>query len=83
MNSEVKELGEEKLDVARRSYYQRRSDEVALKIHKAKLMHNLTDKELAQKIGMSYSNFSKKKSDPGGFRESQIWAIDKLIEEVT
>lgn len=69
--------------MAKRSYYQRKSDEVSDTIHRAKRLHNLTDQALAKKIGMSYSDFSKKKNEPGRLRAEQIWAIEKLAEEVS
>lgn len=61
-----------------KSYYQRREDELKLLISEAKIKNNLTDKELAKKIGMPYSTFGKQKLHPGLMRMDFVWLIEQL-----
>lgn len=67
----------------KKSYYQKREEGLLLTISKAKIQNNLTDRELAKKIGMNYGTFRNKKMRPGSFDADQVWAIEKLAEEVT
>ncbi len=69
--------------MAKKSYYQRRAEGLLLTISKAKIQNGLTDAELAKKIGMPCGTFRNKKMDPGSFRAEQVWAIEKLAEEVS
>lgn len=69
-----------------KSYYQRREDEVKILIAKAKVRNNLTDAQLAKKIGMPHSTFGKQKLHPGTMRLEYVWAIEKMAggrEEAT
>lgn len=61
-----------------KSYYQRREDEVKILIAKAKVRNNLTDAQLAKKIGMPHSTFGKQKLHPGRMRLDFLWAIEKM-----
>lgn len=62
----------------KKSYYQRRSDDVKILIHEAKVKNNLTDEMLAKKIGMKYGTFKKQKLHPGDLRLDYVWAIEVL-----
>lgn len=61
-----------------KSYYQRREDELKILIAEAKVKNNLTDADLAKKIGMTYSTFGKQKLHPGSMRMDFVWAIERL-----
>lgn len=61
-----------------RSYYKQREEETKMLIYKAKTRNNLTDAQLAQKIGMPLNTFAKKKTHPGELRLDFLWAIEKL-----
>lgn len=61
-----------------KSYYQRCEDEVKILITEAKVRNNLTDKDLAKKIGIKYNTFRNLKPHPGKLRLDYIWQIEKL-----
>lgn len=61
-----------------KSYYQQREDETKILIAEAKVRNNLTDVQLAQKIGIPLGTLRNQKSHPGRMRLDYIWAIEKL-----
>lgn len=62
----------------KKSYYQRREDELKILISKAKVRNGLTDEGLAKKIGMPLSTFRKQKMHPGSMRMDYVWLLEEL-----
>lgn len=62
----------------KKSYYQRREDELKILIAKVKVKNDLTDEGLAKKIGMPLSTFRKAKMRPGSMRVGYVWLLEEL-----
>lgn len=64
--------------MSRKSYYQQREDDTKLLIAEARTRNNLTNKELAKKIGVPFNTFNKRTCHPGELKLSQLWLLEKL-----
>ena len=73
---DIPNKGEKKMP--KKSYYKQREDDMKILIATVKTRNNLTNKELAKKIGMPASTFNKKSCHPGLFRCSQLWLLEEL-----
>lgn len=64
--------------MAKKTYFQRKEDDIKILISEAKTKNNLTDKALAKKIGMNPNTFSCMKLKPGDIDLKYIWRIEEL-----
>lgn len=64
--------------MAKKNYFQQRSDDVKLLIAEAKVRNNLNNAGVAKKIGMPLNTFNKKTCHPEEFRCKHVWLLEEL-----
>lgn len=62
----------------KKTYYQKKEDDMKILIAEAKTRNNLDNKGLARKIGVSKSTIDHKACHPGNFSCSQLWLLEEL-----
>ena len=71
----------ERNKTAKKTYYQRREDDLKLLISEIKIKNKLTDEQLSKLIPIPLSTFKKRKSHPGRFSADQVWRLERLAKK--
>lgn len=63
------------------TYSQKRAEELKILISTVKVKHNLTNAQLAKKIGLTLPTFTRMKRDTGELRQKTVWLLEMLAEQ--